>query len=229
MAAEGKRVYTSELRARQARATRKQIVDAAARLFADRGFAATTVDAVAEEAGVSRKTVFTSVGGKVALLKLACDFALGGDDEEITLRERPALLRIINEPDPWRRNDLYAAFVTETNRRTAKLWLALHEAASQDAEAAAILAEWEGVRRNAMRSGPVAGLQRDGALRDGLSPGQAADIMWLLIDPTVYDRMVNRAGWSRRRFRDWLAFTMRTQTMRARERGGDFGVHEPLR
>lgn len=217
MTTDGKRVYTSDLRARQARATRKEIVDAAGRLFAERGFAATTVDAVAAEAGVSRKTVFTSVGGKVALLKLACDFALGGDDEEITLRERPALLRIINEPDPWARNELYASFVTETNARLAKIWLALHEAASQDVEAAETLEWFEDVRRKAMRSGPVAALQRDGALREGLSAAQAADILWLLIDPIMYDRLVHRAGWSRRRFRDWLAFTMATQTMRPRD------------
>ncbi len=218
MSEDGKRSYSSDLRGRQARATRKQIVDAAGELFGERGFVAATVDAVAERAGVSRKTVFTSVGGKVALLKLACDFALGGDDEEVTLRERPALLRIINEPDPWTRTDLYASFITDTNARLARLWLALHEAAAQDEEAAGILTEWEEVRRNAMRSGPVAGLQRDGALREGLPPDQAADILWLLIDPTLYDRMVNRAGWSRRRFREWLAFTMRTQTMRPRER-----------
>lgn len=218
MTDERKRSYSSDLRARQARRTRKQIVDAAAQLFGEHGFAATTIDAVAERAGVSRKTVFSSVGGKVELLKLACDFALGGDDEKVTLRERPQLLRIIEEPDPWRRNELYAAFVTETNRRLVRLWLALHEAAAQDVQAAAVLTEWESVRRRAMRTGPVPALVRDGALREGLSSDQAADILWMLIDPVLYDRMVDRAGWSRRRFRDWLAFTMETQVMAPRPR-----------
>ena len=58
----GKRVYRSDLREGQARATRRQIVEAASTLFAERGYAAATIDAVAERAGVSRKTVFTSVG-----------------------------------------------------------------------------------------------------------------------------------------------------------------------
>src|SRR4051812_11217164 len=76
-----KRPYSSTLRAAQARATRRAIVDAAARLFIELGYGATTVDAIAEAAGVSRKTVFTSVGGKADALKLAIDWAVTGDDE----------------------------------------------------------------------------------------------------------------------------------------------------
>ena len=66
-----KRTYSSDLRDDQARRTRRQIVAAAGDLYAADGFASTTVDAIAAKAGVSRKTVFTAVGGKVALLKLA--------------------------------------------------------------------------------------------------------------------------------------------------------------
>ena len=69
-----KRVYTSDLREAQARATRRQVVAAAGTVFAEHGFGATTVEDVARAAGVSRKTVFTSVGGKVDLLKLAFDW-----------------------------------------------------------------------------------------------------------------------------------------------------------
>src|SRR5215472_734490 len=84
-----KKPYSSELRAAQARATRRAIVDAAARLFAGQGYGATTVDAIAAAAGVSRKTVFASVGGKAAALKLAIDWAIVGDDEPVPLLGRP--------------------------------------------------------------------------------------------------------------------------------------------
>ena len=80
-----KRPYQSALRDEQARTTRRAIVEAGAALFVERGYAGTTVDAIAERAGVSRKTVFTSVGGKVGLLKLAIDWALAGDDEPVAL------------------------------------------------------------------------------------------------------------------------------------------------
>lgn len=84
-----KRGYHSELRAAQARDTKRRIVAAAAELFVERGFGATTVDAIAAAAAVSRKTVFTAVGGKVELLALALDWAIGGDDAPLAVAERP--------------------------------------------------------------------------------------------------------------------------------------------
>ena len=85
------RTYSSTLRADQARQTRRRIVDAAAELFAEYGYAGTTIDAVATAAGVSRKTVFDSVGGKAQLMKLAYDFAIVGDDEPVPLADRPEI------------------------------------------------------------------------------------------------------------------------------------------
>ena len=96
------RPYRSSLRAGQARTTRRAIVEAGAALFVERGYAGTTVDAIAERAGVSRKTVFTSVGGKVGLLKLAIDWALTGDDEPVALDDRPVVRELVQETDPQR-------------------------------------------------------------------------------------------------------------------------------
>src|SRR6516162_4037958 len=93
-----KKPYNSSLRAAQARATRRAIVDAAARLFTERGYGVTTVDAIAEAAGVSRKTVFTSVGGKTEALKLAMDWAIVGDDEPVPMLERPHIRVMQREP-----------------------------------------------------------------------------------------------------------------------------------
>ena len=80
-----KRQYRSDLRTSQARETRRAIVAAASRLFVERGYGATTIDAVADAAGVSRKTVFTAVGGKVDLLKVALDWAVAGDDRPVAV------------------------------------------------------------------------------------------------------------------------------------------------
>ena len=83
--------YTSEIRDEQARRTRRAIVTAAHDLFLAQGYAATTIDAVAQAAHVSRRTVFNSVGGKATLLRLALDWAIVGDDEPVPLAERPAI------------------------------------------------------------------------------------------------------------------------------------------
>jgi len=208
-----KRTYTSDLRTAQARRTRRQIVDAASGLFVEQGFSATTIDAIAARAGVSRKTVFTSVGGKVQLLKLAYDYAMAGDDEPVAMIDREAMQGVINEPDPYRQLELYARFVAAANSRVARLYVVLRGAAEVDAEAAELFEGWERERHQAMIDGPVPNFVSKGVLRPGLDPKEAADILWLLVEPTTYDRLVNRCGWSQERFTGWLHETMLSQVL----------------
>src|SRR6478752_5678336 len=173
MIEDGKRPYVSSLREEQARRTRRQIVDAASRLYARQGFASTTVDSIAEEAGVSRKTVFASVGGKVALLKLAYDYAMAGDDEPVAMIDRPGLQAIIAEPDPYEQMRMYAALVTEMGERISALWLALRGAAEVDAEARELYRRWERERLDEMSNGPVQVLLAKGVLRPDWTPAEA--------------------------------------------------------
>src|ERR1700761_1011261 len=105
--------YTSQVRDEQARRTRRAIVTAAHDLFLAQGYAATTIDGIAEAAHVSRRTVFNSVGGKVALLKLALDWAIVGDDEPIALADRPAIKAILAESDPRKALMLWVQAVTD--------------------------------------------------------------------------------------------------------------------
>jgi len=199
-----KRSYVSTLRDSQARRTRRQIVAAAGRLYARQGFAATTIDAIAAEAEVSRKTVFTSVGGKVALLKLAYDYAMAGDDLPVPMIEREGLQAIIAEPDPYEQLRMYAEFVAGNGERISALWLALRGAAEVDEEAKALYMRWEQERLDSMKSGPVPNLVAKGVLRADVTADEAAVILWMLVDPALYHRLVVVAGWSRDRFRDWL-------------------------
>ena len=128
---EARRPYRSAVRAEQARATRRAIVEAGSALFVERGFAGTTVDAIAERAGVSRKTVFSSVGGKVGLLALAVDWALVGDDEPVALAERPVIRELFGETDPQRAVVLWARMITDIAGRARER--ASREAVSQSA------------------------------------------------------------------------------------------------
>jgi len=88
---DGQRPYRSPLRDEQARATRRAVVGAARDLFVALGWSRTTSEAVAARAGVSRKTVFSSVGGKAELLKLALDWALVGDDQPVPMAQRQVI------------------------------------------------------------------------------------------------------------------------------------------
>src|SRR5438105_1841537 len=121
---EVKRPYASRLRDGQARATRLALLQAAGRLFAEHGYVATSIEQIAEAAGVSRATVFTSVGGKPVLLKGAYDVALVGDDEPVSMSERPDALRAKAEPDPYKFVAMYVTLLTEVHGRIARI----HEA-----------------------------------------------------------------------------------------------------
>jgi AcrR family transcriptional regulator len=204
MTAPVKKPYTSTLRAAQARATRRTIVGAAARLFTERGYGATTVDAIAEAAGVSRKTVFTSVGGKTEALKLALDWAIAGDDEPVPMLERPHIKAAMQEPNARRMLASYARHVRQTSARTAPLHQVVQAAAGLDADIRALADDGRAQRIRGMRA--IAQVLADrGALKPDLTPSEAADTLWLLNDPGVYHRLVIEQKWSPDRYERWLA------------------------
>lgn len=201
---EGRRSYRSALRDEQARTTRRTIVEAGAALFVERGFAGTTMDAIAERAGVSRKTVFTSVGGKVGLLKLAIDWALVGDDEPVSLDERPVVRELVQETDPQRAVVMWAHMVTGIAARLALLHPVLTAAADVDEQAAELNEISERNRLGGAR-GFAEQLHSLGALREDVSVERAAAMASLLMDPLGYRRLVLGDGWTVEEYADWVA------------------------
>ena len=204
----GKRVYRSDLRVEQARATRRQIVTTASRMFAEHGYAATTIDAVAKAAGVSRKTVFTSVGGKVELMRLAYDWAVTGDDEPVSMGGSSRGPRPRPEPDPVTLMEKYAHLLSAQMARVAPVHSALRSAADVDAQAHELFEKMQDHRLAGMRK-PVAVLAERGALREGLSPKRATDLVWLYVEPVQWELLVQRRGWSRAAYADWLGASLK--------------------
>jgi AcrR family transcriptional regulator len=192
---ESPRPYRSTLRAEQSRATRRRIVDAGAELFVERGYVPTTIDAIAERAGVSRRTVFTSVGGKAAVLKLAFDWTLAGDDEPVPIGERPAVRKMMHQDNPAVLLAAWMAMNAAINRRLAPLHHVLVVAADADPDAAALLATTDDQRVDGARQvmNRIAAL---GGLRPGLEPDRAAALADVLIDPMPYRRLVGLRGWA---------------------------------
>ena len=224
--AEGTRTYSSTLRADQARQTKRRIVDAAAELFAERGYTGTTIDAVATSAGVSRKTVFDSVGGKAQLMKLAYDFAIVGDDEPVHLIDRPEIKAMLAEPDYAKRLAMYASLVVRIDRRLSAAWRAFEGAATSDPEAAKLYETMVQQRRHAMRE--AAQMFADaGALRPDIDVAVAADLMWFYNDPSLYDKLVRQRGWPISRFQAWLAEALQVQLLGISPRTGLPGAELP--
>jgi len=168
-------------------------------------------DTVWAAAGVSRATVFTSVGGKAKLLKTALDVAIVGDDEPIALPDRPRSKAIRAEPDPRKYLALYAELVTEMDSRMASIHEAVRGAAGVDPDARAL---WEShlAQHRKGAANVIGDLARKGGLRADLDPDTAADIVWLL-GPGTYHMLVHRRGWSPERFQAWLTATYISQLL----------------
>ena len=188
------RPYQSALRNEQARATRRRIVGAAAELFTERGYGPTTIDAVAERAGVGRKTVFTSVGGKATMLKLAFDWALAGDDEPVAIADRPEVRQMMEGADAEVLLDSWIAMNADIAQRLAPLHHVLVVASDGDADAAALLSTTDEQRAQGARA-VMHRLDALGALRPGLDVDRAAGIADVLIDPMPYRRLVVMRDW----------------------------------
>lgn len=191
----------------QAQTTRRAIVDAAAALFVERGYGATSVDAIAAAAGVSRKTVFTAAGGKLETLKLALDWAIAGDDAPIPVLERPHVRAALAEPDARRILRDFATNILEVMSRTAALTRVLESAAGLDADLRALNDDLRAQRQLGMTF-LASVLDERGALRPGLTVTEAADVLWLLNDSTPYHRLVVEQGWPADRYEAWLADTL---------------------
>ena len=206
------RSYRSPSRERQARQTRSDIVSAAGALFLRNGFARTTVDAIAEAAGVNRKTVFTTVGGKAELLKLVIDRATVGDDEPVDLAGRLDVKNIARLTDPHAILEAYVNVVVDIDVRLAALTRVLLVAASIDEQAREL--RDSAVRQRLSGAGSfIAYLRDSGVLRDGLDPGVATDVAWLYSDPILYHRLVIERGWPDRQFRGWLLRSLAAQLL----------------
>ena len=207
-----KRDYRSQLRAAQAQETRRSIVAAATRLFVVGGYGATTIDAVAEAAGVSRKTVFTAVGGKLDLLKLALDWAVAGDDQAVALSDRAAIRRWMDQADPRQVLDGLAGMLAEIGARVGALYGALEVAAGIDPAARELAEELQ--RRRLDDARKVVGPLRDmKALTTDITYQEAVDLVWLAMDPALFDRLVRVRRWSTSRFKEWLASTLCRQLL----------------
>ncbi|HWI44421.1 MAG TPA: TetR family transcriptional regulator [Nocardioides sp.] len=201
MPAVNKRRYHSPLRAEQAAASRAAVIAAARELFVEQGYGATTLDQVAQRAGVSKPTVFAAVGSKAELLKVVRDVAMAGDDRPVPVTEREDVAAIAAAGDLDRAVSLTARHIAVVNERYHHVHEVIRGASGTDAVVAAL---WETAERERHVGA--------GHLLDRLAPGRATasarrraiDQLWLLMAPDCYHRLVVDRGWSRRAYEQWL-------------------------
>lgn len=199
-----KRRYHSPQRQEQAELTRRKLLEAARRLFAAHGYAATTLPAIAREAGVSAPTVTAVFGTKIALLEALIKLVVRGDVASAPLAERPWWQEMLAEPDPRRQLRLHATNTRQIHERSADVFEIVRGAATADPEIAALLRQ-RGARRLQDTRAMAESLARKQALGPGLTIEQATDLLWALSAPELYRLLVAERGWSPERYEQWLA------------------------
>jgi AcrR family transcriptional regulator len=203
-----------KVRAPQARTrlARRAVLDAAGGLFLERGYGATTIDAISTASDVPQATVYRLFSSKQGILKALLDRSIAGDDEPVAVADRPQVRSMLEAPKPAELLARLAAVSVEINQRTASIYRILVSAASSDAEAAALLDEL--TRQRQEGQGRVAAmLAKTKALRPGLRTQDAADMIHALASPELYGLLVVDRSWSPDRYRTWLANVLADQLL----------------
>jgi AcrR family transcriptional regulator len=212
-------------RARKAAATRRRILAAAEELFVRDGYAATAITEIAARADVAVQTVYAVFGTKRAVLTELIDARIMGDasplpdapttgeplnhdrlnyDRADPLRGLPEWQAMENEPDPRRQLARFAAIATGISARMAALDEVESAAAGADPDLAEIYRRRQQRRYHAQQR-LARTLAARGALRPGLSPERATDILWALANPRTYRALTIQRGWTDEEYQHWLA------------------------
>jgi AcrR family transcriptional regulator len=184
-------------RSRRGSDTRRRIEEAAAALFTRHGYTATTMQAVADQAGVHVQTIYLAYGTKPALLA-ACAARLVAGPEDPTTHpgERGWAREVAAEPEPRRKLARYVRQIGDVSPRITPLLDVLRATAPAEPDVAAFLEQMEHGRRE----GPLQLLGlgvAPGTWREGLSPDEVADIVFAIASPDTLRALIDRCGWTR--------------------------------
>jgi AcrR family transcriptional regulator len=207
---EGKRAYRSRARQRQAEDTRRRILAATRELFASRGYAGTTVEAIAEIADVSPKTITAVFGSKRALLaELINPEAVNSQTQQLiaTLRETP---------DPAQRLALVAQITRQAYEPLVNELELLRTAGAVAPELADLARQIE-ARRRQNQTRLITFLQEQDRVRRDLSFEEAVDVLWALTSYGLYRMLVVEQGWTPERYETWLGQALIEQLLRSTE------------
>jgi AcrR family transcriptional regulator len=197
-----RRAYRSNRRTTQVDATRQAILQAARRLFAERGYPGTTIAAIATEADLAVPTVYKHFGTKRRLL-------LDLIDVTINVRVPSQLATVIAEASPRGRLAALAQMCVVLASAAPDVISVVLNASVADPGLGAMFRQMaEGRRRSAALV--ARSLAAEGSLRRGVNEERARDVMFALAGPELYEVLVTRFGWTDDQFEAWLSEALAT-------------------
>lgn len=206
------RPYDASRRQQRASASQERALAAAERLFAERGYAETTMEAIATDAGIAVPTLYAAFQSKRGLLGRLLDRQVSGERGASVMQTARARA-VLEQEDPRRLLALFAAHIEEVHGRAGAIYQVMKSAARTEPEIAELYAQAQRARLKNLTE--VAQRLADrGALRPGLSLDDAARTIWAIASPEVRQMMVGDAGWAPERFQGWLAATLSAALLR---------------
>ena len=200
-----KRKYDSTRRQAQAVDTRVRVLRAAHKLFAERGYSGTTMQAIADEAGIAIQTVYANFKNKPKVLVALFNIASAPPGEERTpvpARARPQA--VAREPDQRRQLQMFAQVVADNLTGAAPISEIMVDAARTEPDIRKILKRLDAQRLEHMALF-VRKVATHGPLRGGLDAASARDVVWTLASPEVFLLLRRDRGWSKDKYAAWLA------------------------
>jgi AcrR family transcriptional regulator len=181
--------------------TRATIVSAAAELFAEHGYARTTIQSIASRAGVVVQTIYNSIGSKSSVLSAVLDRAAAGPEAP---RAVPEFMRERTEAtgDAAGLIAVLADWFAEAQPRTSEVHRIIRQAAALDNDIADLERQRAAQRfRNYLQAAPQLAM-RPGSVT--IPDEEIAATIWSIGHPEVYRFLTEEAGWDLGRYRHWV-------------------------
>lgn len=203
-----KRKYDSTRRQAQAGETRRQILEAAHKLFIEHGYAGATIEAIAKEAGVALKTVYAVFKNKWKILvTLLNNSSSNSGEENIPMLERAGPKAVAQERDQRRQLQMFAQVIANNLEGAAYISEIMQVAAKTEADVDKMVQNLNKQRWQHMAVA-VQQIVTNGPLQEEMDAAHATDIVWTLTSPEVFLLLTRDRGWSKEKYAEWLADTL---------------------
>lgn len=219
-----RRPYDASRRRQRALESKERVLDAGRRLFAERGYAETTLEAIASEAGIALPSLYAAFQSKRGVLAGVLNRLVSGQPGGPPVLETEGARAVLTEPDPRRALSLLASDLSAIQERVGPIYEVMKSAARTEAEVAELFARAQHSRYSNLEA-VAARLADLGALRHGLTIERAARTIWAIASPEVRQMLATYGGWSPERYEDWLgdvlAAALLPDARSSRKRKGD--------
>jgi len=201
------RPYDASGRQHRAQQNQERTLEVARRLFAEKGYAETTMDDIARGSEVAVPTIYAAFGGKRGILSKLVDRLVSGEPGGPSVLKTAGAKQAMGDPDRRRALTTYAHHMGEILTRITPVHEMIKSAARTEPELAELFARMQRNRLSNMETLARTLIER-GPLRKGVTLEDAARTIWVLSSAEVRQLLLAHGGWSEDRYERWLADTL---------------------